>query len=135
MRRAALATLLLAACAAPSGVPIAECEPSWLDVESRIESDLEGERTTVPIDCFRQVGKSRIRAGFMMPAGPSCYELGDVVVVEGADQVSVTLVLVRNDDPLAGACPEQEVRATTEFDLQAPVEGRTLLDGSRQADR
>lgn len=132
MRRAAFAALLLAACAAPSGAPIADCDPSWLDVESRIEADLEGDRTNAPIDCFRQVGKSRIRLGFMMPAGPSCYELGDVVVVEGADEVSVTLVLVRNDDPLGGACPEQEVRATTEFDLQAPVAGRVLLDGSLQ---
>lgn len=132
MRRTGLAALLLAACAAPSGAPIADCDPSWLDVESRIESGLEGERTNVPIDCFRQVGKSRIRLGFMMPAGPSCYQLGDVVVVEGADEVSVTLSVVRNDDPLAGACPAEELRASTDFDLQAPVDGRTLLDGGSQ---
>ena len=134
MRRAALAALaalLVAACAAPSGGPIADCDGSWLDVESRIEADIDGERLTVPIECFRQAAKSRIRVGFLMPAGPSCYELADVVVVEGADEVSVTLALVHDDDPLAGACPEQEVRATTEFDLQAPVDGRTLLDGSR----
>ena len=134
MRRAALAALLLAACAAPSGAPITDCDASWLDVESRIEAGIDGERLTVPIDCFRQAAKSRIRVGFLMPAGPSCYELADVAVVESADEVSVTLVLVRNDDPLAGACPEQGARATTEFDLQAPVDGRTLLDGSR-ADR
>ncbi len=134
MRRAALAALLLAACAAPSGAQIANCDPSWRDVESRIESDIAGERMTVPIECFRQAGKSRIRVGFLMPAGPSCYELADVIVVEGADQVSVTLFLVDNDDPLAGACPGEDLRAGTEFDLQAPVDGRSLLDGSR-ADR
>jgi hypothetical protein len=132
MRRATLAALLLAACAAPSGAPIADCDASWLDVEPRIESGVDGERVTVPIDCFRQAGRSRIRVGFTMPAGPSCYEIGDVAVVEGADEVSVTLFLVRDDDPLAGACPEQEARAITEFDLQAPVDGRILLDGSRQ---
>jgi len=132
MRRAALAALLLAACSAPSGAPIADCDRSWLEVEPRIEAaGIEGERLTVPIDCFRQAAKSRIRVGFLMPAGPDCYELADVVVVESADEVSVTLFLVRNDDPLAGACPEQGARAITEFDLQAPVDGRTLLDGSQ----
>jgi hypothetical protein len=134
MRSAALAALLLAACAPPAGAPIADCDISWLNVESRIEADMDGERLAVPIDCFRQVGGSRIRVGFTMPAGPDCFKIGDVATVEGADEVSVTLVLVRNDDPLAGACPEEAMRATTEFDLQAPVDGRTLLDGS-QADR
>jgi hypothetical protein len=134
MRSAVLAALLLAACAAPAGAPIADCDISWLNVESRIEADMDGERLAVPIDCFRQVGGSRIRVGFTMPAGPDCFEIGEVATVEGADEVSVTLVLVRSDDPLAGACPEGEMRATTEFDLQAPVDGRTLLDGS-EADR
>jgi len=131
MRRAALAALFLAACAAPSGAPIADCDISWLNVESRIEAAVEGERRSVPIDCFREIGRSRIRVGFTMPASPDCYEIGDVATVEGANAVAVTIFLVRNDDPLAGACPEQEVRATTEFDLQAPVDGRTLLDGSQ----
>ena len=131
MRRAALAALLLAACAAPSGAPIAHCDPTWLDVESRIEVDIVGERRSVPIDCFRQAGRSRIRVGFQMPAGPSCYEIGEVAVVESAEEVSVTLFLVRDDNPLASACPERGARAGTEFDLQAPVDGRTLLDGSR----
>ena len=127
---AALVALVLAACAAPSGAPIADCDISWLNVESRIEADVDGEPLTVPIDCFRELGRSRIRIGFTMPAGPDCYEIGDVATVEGAEEVSVTLVLVRNDDLVAGACPDEEVRATTELDLQAPVDGRTLLDGS-----
>ena len=131
MRRAALAALLLAACAAPSGAPVADCDISWLNVESRIEADVDGERLAVPIDCLRYLGRSRIRLGFTMPAGPDCYEIGDVATVEGPEEVSVTLVLVRDDDPAAGACPDEGERATTEIDLQAPVDGRTLLDGSR----
>ena len=131
MRRAALAALLLAACAVPSGAPIADCDISWLNVESRIEADVDGEQLTVPIDCLRDLGRTRIRLGFTMPAGPDCYEIGDVATVEGAEEVSVTLVLVRNDDPAAGACPDEGKRATTEIDLQAPIDGRTLLDGSR----
>lgn len=134
MRRTALAALLLVACTAPSGAPIANCDPSWFDVESRIEAGIDGDRITVPIDCFRQAGKSRIRVGFLMPAGPSCYVIGDVAVVESVDEVSVTIFLVRSDDPLAGACPEEQARVGTEFDLQAPVDGRTLLDGSRETD-
>ena len=45
--------------------------------------------------------------------------------------MSITLTLARNDDPLAGACPDEALRAATEIELQAPVADRALLDGSR----
>jgi hypothetical protein len=109
MRRAALAALLLAACAAPAGAPVeAECDTSWRFVESHIlvELDAGAERQTVAIECFRQAGKRRLRMGFMMPPGPTCYELTGIPVVESGEAVSVTLVVAPDDDPLAGACPE-----------------------------
>jgi hypothetical protein len=57
--------------------------------------------------------------------------LAGIGVVETGEAVSITLVLARNDDQAAGACPEAAVRATTEIELQAPVADRLLLDGSR----
>ena len=131
MRRAALAALLLAGCAAPTGAPVAECDASWRFIESHILVELDGEPRTVPIECIRQAGLRRIRIGFMMPAGPDCFGISAIDVVESGDAVSVTLVLARNDDPLAGACPPGELRAATEIELQAPVADRALLDGSQ----
>jgi len=132
MRRAALAALLLAACAAPAGAPLeAECDAEWRFVESHILVELEGEPQTVPIECYRRAGLRRIRLGFLMPPGPGCYGLTEIDVVESGEAVSVTLVLSPNDDPLAGACPAEPARAATEIELQAPVEERVLLDGSR----
>ena len=132
MRRAALAALLLAACAAPAGTPVeAECDSTWRFIESHILVELDGEVQTVPIECIRDLGRRRIRIGFTMPAGPDCFALTGIDVVESGEAVSITLVLARNEDPLAGACPDDEVRAATEIELQAPVADRVLLDGSR----
>ena len=133
MRRAALAALLLAACASPAGVPVEEeCDATWRFVESQILVELDGERQTVQIECIRDIGLRRIRIGFMMPSGPSCFGLTGIDVVESGDAVSITLVVAPTDDPLAGACPDNGVRAATEIELQAPVGDRDLLDGSRQ---
>lgn len=132
MRRAALAALLLTACAAPAGAPVeAECDASWRFVESHILAERDGERQTVPIECIRQAGLRRIRIGFLMPAGPDCFGLTGIDVVESGDAVSVTLVVARDEDPLAGACPGEPLRAATEIELQAPVADRALLDGSK----
>ncbi|HEX2884735.1 MAG TPA: hypothetical protein VHQ42_09190 [Candidatus Limnocylindria bacterium] len=82
------------------------------------------------LDCMRQVDDRRVRMGFTLPAGPDCWELSDYRLVESAAAVSITLFIARSDDPAAGACaPERRVVAT-EIDLQAPVDDRTLLDGS-----
>jgi hypothetical protein len=135
MRRAALAALgalLLAACAAPAGAPVAvECDATWRFVESHIRVELDAESQTVGIECFRQAGRRRLRLGFMMPPGPGCYGLTGIEVVESGEAVSVTLSVAPNDDPLAGACPEEPMRAATEIELQAPVANRELLDASR----
>ena len=83
----------------------------------------------IPIRCMEQIDARRLRIGFDLPAGPTCRVLDEVRVVEGADAVSVGLFLAATDDPAAGACPDEPMRAATEIDLQAPVAGRTLLDG------
>ena len=133
MRRAVLAALLLAGCATPVGAPVPECDASWRVVDSLIlEGESGGEPMTVPIDCIRRAALRRIRVGFTMPPGPDCFTLRSIEVVESGDAVSVSLVVARRDDPFAVACPEQGQRAATEIELQAPVEERALLDGSRQ---
>lgn len=130
MRRALVVALLLAACAAPSGASVDECDASWRDVESQIVIPGGVEPRAIPIECIRRIDERRIRIGFFMPAGPSCHRLSSVEVVEGADAVSITLIASPDDNPAAGACPEEALRSTTEIDLAAPVEDRTLLDGS-----
>jgi hypothetical protein len=130
MRRALLVALLLAACAAPNGTSVDVCDASWREVDSQIVTPGGAEPRAVPIECIRRIDERRIRIGFLMPAGPSCYRLSAVEVVEGADAVSITLIASRDDNPAAGACPEEALRSTTEIDLAAPVADRALLDGS-----
>lgn len=130
MRRSLLVALLLAACVAPSGGPVDACDAGWGDVESRTVTPGGADPRAVPIECLLKVDDRRLRIGFLMPAGPSCYRLSAVEVVEGADAVSITLIASRDDNPAAGACPEEALRTTTEIDLAAPVADRLLLDGS-----
>jgi hypothetical protein len=131
MRSALVLLLLLSACAAPTGEAAADCDASWRDVESVIVQPQAGATQTVPIECIRRIDQRRVRIGFDMPAGPACYVLSAVAVAEAADAVSFTLRVAANDDPAAGACPEEAARTATEIDLQAPVDERRLLDGSR----
>ena len=131
MRRAALvAALLLAACGTPVGEPVDQCDASWRDVESLIVTAEVADPRSVPIDCMRQIDEYRIQIGFTLPAGPSCYGIAGIGLVESADAVAVTVRIGVNEDPAAGACPTEPQLVTTEIDLQAPVAGRTLLDGS-----
>ena len=123
--------LLLAACATPTGEAVAECDATWRDVDSVIVRPHEGATQTVPIECIRRIDQSRVRIGFEMPPGPTCYVLSAVDVVEAADAVSFTLRVAAGDDPAAGACSDEAARTATEIDLQAPVDKRPLLDGSR----
>ncbi len=134
MRRALVVALLLVACAAPTGEAVDVCDGSWRDVESRIViPDGEGAQP-VPIECMRRIDRRRVRIGFFMPPGPTCYQLRAIEVVEGADAVSITLLASPDDDPAAGACPEEAARTATEIDLQAAVEDRVLLDGTAGAE-
>lgn len=130
MRRAALAVLLLAACAVPVGADRSGCGPEWLDVDSVVTSARGADERPVPIDCMHQIANSRVRVGFALPAGPSCYFLRRVELLESADAVSITLIGAIDDNPAAGACPEEPRRVVTEIDLAAPIGDRALLDGS-----
>jgi hypothetical protein len=131
MSRAALtALLLLAACAPPSGVAVEECNTSWRGIEPRITTGETRERQPVPIACILPVDERRVAIGFELPPGPDCYDLAAIEVEESADAVAITLQVARLDN-VGGACPEDPVRTITEVDLQAPVDGRTLLDGSQ----
>ncbi len=130
-RAVILAGLVLAGCSSPSGAPVDFCGPDWSDVEPIIVTASQAEPEAVPILCVRRIGQQRIRVAFEMPAGPDCHRLAGVELDEGAAAVAITVLVAPADDPLAGACPPRAVRATTEVDLQAPIEERLLLDASR----
>ena len=134
MRRAAIAVLLLAACAVPDGADRSGCGPEWLDVEPVVTSARGADERPLPIDCMHQIANRRVRVGFTLPAGPSCYLLQRVELLESADAVSITLIGAIDDDPAASACPEEPRRVVTEIDLAAPVDDRRLLDGSGAAE-
>ena len=131
MHRAAIAVLLvLSACAAPAGEERGGCEAGWLDVAAAVATPRGVDERAVAIDCIDQIAVRRVRVGFTLPAGPSCHLLQRVELLESADAVSITLFAAVDDDPGAGACPEEPRRAVTEIDLAAPIGDRTLLDGS-----
>ena len=131
MRSALALLLVIAGCTTPVGTSVDDCGASWRDVESLIVvPGGTGERPVV-IECMRQVDDRRIRIGFTLPGGPDCWRLSRYELVESADAASVALFIARSDDPAAGACAPGDRRVATEIDLQAPVEGRELLDGSR----
>jgi len=134
MRRAILAVLLLAACAVPVGADRSGCGPEWLDVEPVVTSARGADERPVPIECMHQIANRRVRVGFTLPAGPSCYLLKRVELLESADAISITLIGAIGDDPTAGACPEEPRRVATEIDVAAPIGDRTLLDGSGGAE-
>jgi len=134
MRRPVFAALLLAACAVPVGEDRSSCGPEWLDVEPVVTSARGADERAVPIDCMHQIANRRVRVGFTLPAGPSCYLLRRVELLESADAVSITLFAAVDDDPAAGACPEEPRPVATEIDVAAPLGDRTLLDGSSAAE-
>ncbi len=134
MRRAAIAALLLAACAVPVGVDRSGCGPEWLDIEPVVTSARGADERPVSIECMHQIANRRVRVGFTLPAGRSCFLLRRVELLESADAVSITLVGAVDDDPAAGACPEEPRRVVTEIDVAAPIGDRSLLDGSGAAD-
>jgi len=134
MRRAVLAAVLLAACAMPVGEDRSGCGPEWLDVDPVVTSARGADESSLRIDCMHQIANRRVRVGFTLPAGPSCYLLRRVELLESADAISITLIGAIDDDPAAGACPEEPRRVATEIDVAAPIGDRTLLDGSGAAE-
>ena len=125
-----LPALILAACASPSGAERHGCNAEWLEAPS-VTSQVGGsEEQVLPIDCIQEIANRRLRLGFVLPAGPSCHVLGRVELTESADAVSITLFGAVNEDPNAGACPEEPQMVVTEIDLASPVDDRRLLDGS-----
>ena len=130
MRRSALALLVgLAGCAAPAGAEREVCAAEWLDVAPVVARGDGVDERPLPIECMRKVAIRRVEVGFSLPAGPQCWLLQRVELVESADAVSIRLIGAINDDPNAGSCSDEPRRAQTEVDLQAPVGGRVLLDG------
>jgi hypothetical protein len=130
MRSALVAVLVLAACATPVGEDRTGCGADWLDAEPVAASARGTGEQPLPIECMHQIANRRVRVGFLLPAGPTCHLLKRVELVESADAVSITLVGAVDDDPAAGACPEEPRRVVTEMDLAAPIDDRVLLDGS-----
>jgi hypothetical protein len=133
MHRAWIAALVvLAGCASPSGSERHGCNADWLDVPSVAALATASQEVPLAIDCIDQIANRRLRVGFVLPAGPSCHLLGRVELIESADAVSITLFSAVNDDPNAGACPEEPQMVVTEIDLASPVDDRQLLDGSAE---
>jgi hypothetical protein len=130
MRSALLAILVLAACGTPSGAERSGCGPDWREATVVVTAPAGGEERPIPIECMHDIGVRRITIGFALPGGPDCVQLRRVLLVESADVVAVTLIGAVNDDPAAGACPDEGTMAVTEVDLAAPVGDRILLDGS-----
>ena len=122
--------LVLAGCASPAGAERTGCDASWLEVRSVATQPGGVDERRLPIGCIEQIANRRLRIGFSLPAGPSCHILGRVELLESADAISVTLFGAVNEDPNAGACPEETEMVVTEVDLASPVEDRRLLDGS-----
>ena len=132
MRRAAVAALIvLTACVAPSGEERTGCGAEWRGLEAVAAAARGVDEQPLPIECIHQIENRRVRVGFILPGGPSCHLLERVELVESADAVSIRLFGAVDDDPAAGACPEEPRHVVTEIDLAAPVGDRTLLDGSR----
>jgi hypothetical protein len=130
VRSALLVALILAGCANVSGTPAETCDGTWRGVESIVAIPDDAEARPLPVTCIRQIDDKRIRIGFSMPPGPTCYVLDAVQVAESADSVSVRLMIRPNGDPAAGACADRPGRTTTEIDLQAPIADRQLLDAA-----
>jgi len=127
---AAVAALLIG-CASPDGAAVPECIGVGAGHDPTIATGGGAQPTPMALECWSQIGERRLELLFDLPAGPSCHVLERVEIAETGDAVAITLTASVIDDPLAGACPERPVPARTEVDLQAPFEGRRVVDGSR----
>lgn len=114
----------------PSGDERRGCNADWLDASSVAATGTGAQAEALEIACIERIAIRRVRLGFLLKAGPACHILQRVDLLESADAVSITLIGAVNDDPNAGACPDEPRMVVTEVDLAAPVADRTLLDGS-----
>ncbi len=131
MPRVVLALIvILSACSTPAGEERTGCGAEWRQVEAVAATARGVDEQPLPVACIHQIANRRVRVGFTLPAGPSCHVLRRVELVESAEAVSISLFGAVDDDPAAGACPEEPRDAVTEIDLAAPVDDRVLLDGS-----
>jgi len=128
-RIVAAALLVLAGCASPVGTERPACAAEWLEVTTVVAEAGGVREEVVAIECIEPIGPHRVRVGFVLPPGPDCFVLQRVELRESADAISITLIRAVNDDPNAGACPEEARMAMTEIDLASPVDDRALLDG------
>lgn len=120
---------LLSGCAEPIGGPVDECGPDWEPIV------LDGPRRpihlpqTVAVECYRVVAEQRIEIGFFMPPGPDCYALDLVEVIESDEAISLEIRVGRESRPL-GACAPEPMSWGATVELNAPAEGRRVLDAS-----
>lgn len=122
--------LAVTGCASPTGDERTGCNASWLEVRPVVTQPGGVDEQPLPIDCIEQIANRRLRIGLRLPAGPECRVLSRVELLESADAVSITVFGAVNEDPNAGACPEEARMVVTEVDLASPVDDRRLLDGS-----
>jgi len=119
--------VVLAACVTPQGSPVPLCGD---DFEAVLQGDpraMTNQAQSIPVECYRIIGNARIEVGFFMPAGPQCFEVDSVEVVESSGAVSLELRVGGVSDPL-GACPEEELPWSVLVELNGPIEGRQVLD-------
>jgi len=126
--------VVLTACVTPSGEDRSGCGAEWRGLEAVAAAARGVDEQPLPIECMHQIANRRVRIGLILPGGPSCHLLGRVELVESADAISITLFSAVDDDPAAGACPEEPRQVVTEIDVAAPVDDRALLDGSRRSE-
>lgn len=117
----------LAGCMSPQGTPVPPCAGDFEPVFQATPRAMTDRPESIPVECYRITGNARIEVGFVMPRGPQCFAVESVEVVESADAVSVELRVGGIIDPL-GACPEQELLWSVLVELNAPIEGREVLD-------
>jgi hypothetical protein len=134
MRRigAALGALsaLATACGGPAGAELPVCDPPSVDAQALAVAPGGADPQVIPITCWQQVGHERIRLRFEVPSGLACQRLEELILVESADAIAVSLTVAR--DPNGEACPAEPGLATTEVDLLSPVGSRRVLDAGRQ---
>ena len=125
-----VATLLvtLAGCAAPVvGTPIELCDDRWEALLAADPQAMTNQPQTIPIECYTVTGTSRLELGFLMPAGPDCFGVELVEVIESSEAVSLELRVGGVADRL-GACPREEIPWSVLVELNAPVGDRQILD-------
>jgi hypothetical protein len=111
-----------------TGVAVPECgrPPAERSIVMAGVGDAGGAEMPIAVECWRRVGAERVEVWFTEPDGADCWQLSRVDLRESADAVSITLLASPRAACAAGADAQR-----TQVDLQAPIEDRAVLDGSR----